>query len=183
MVRVKYRYLIVNYLYPEPSSDQKHPSHDAVPQLIQFHRPTPDKFDSRALYQAIRQAVTELFGDYGMGMVGQGLKINYHSTATSTSIVRCPQAHYQMAWAALTNMTELGKLGIPVVIRVVRVSATIRHAEEEIIRRAKDIILRAQGGEDTVGVSDIVRAAAASKRREDEEMVVEESDASDDESE
>lgn len=80
-----------------------------------------------------------------MGMVSSSLKVNYHSPATSTSIIRCPQAHYQMVWAALTYMTALPRpIGTPVVVKVVRVSGTIKMAELEVIRRAKDIILRAK---------------------------------------
>jgi ribonuclease P/MRP protein subunit POP5 len=50
-----------------------------------------------------------------------------------------------MVWAALTYITHLPKpLDTPVVIRVVRVSGTIRKAEEEVIRRSQHIIKRAR---------------------------------------
>lgn len=42
-------------------------------------------------------------------------------------------------------MTALPRpIGTPVVVKVVRVSGTIKMAELEVIRRAKDIILRAK---------------------------------------
>ena len=73
MVRVKNRYLVVNYLYPAPLSSDVRSTND-VPAVVQFNRPTPDKFDQRALREVIQDGVTELFGEYGSGMAGQGLK-------------------------------------------------------------------------------------------------------------
>lgn len=73
--------------------------------------------------------------------------VKYLSLATSTFIVRCSRAHYQMLWAALTFMdhvpTRDGQ-GRPCIFRVVRVSGTIRKAEEEAIRQAKRLILAAK---------------------------------------
>ena len=52
-----------------------------------------------------------------------------------------------MIWSALTYMTKLPKLDVPVVVRVVRVSGTIKKAEEEVIRRSRAIVKRARAGE------------------------------------
>lgn len=50
-----------------------------------------------------------------------------------------------MVWAALTYTTHLPRpLDIPVVIRVARVSGTIRKAEEEVIHQSQQIIKRAK---------------------------------------
>jgi ribonuclease P/MRP protein subunit POP5 len=76
-----------------------------------------------------------------------------------------------MVWAALTYVTHLPKpLLLPVVIRVTRVTATIRKAEEEVIRRSQLIIQRAKNWE---GKSDLpmmqsVEKAAEKERREDQ---------------
>ncbi|KAF1950169.1 hypothetical protein CC80DRAFT_427480 [Byssothecium circinans] len=172
MVRVKNRYLVVNFLYPGPTPTSK-PT-QAVPDLIQFHAPTPDEFHTGLLLRVIRDGVQDLFGDYGAGMVSNALKINYWSPATSTAIIRCPRENYEMIWAALTFVTELPKpLDTPVVIKVVRVSGTIRKAEEEVIRRAKAIIRRARAEGDGVGgkmVESVVEAVE--KRREVESRVL-----------
>jgi ribonuclease P/MRP protein subunit POP5 len=75
--------------------------------------------------------------------------VNYYSPSTSTAIIRCPRDHYEMVWAALTYITHLPKpLDTPVVIRVVRVSGTIKKAEEEVIRRSQHIIKRARAWND-----------------------------------
>ena len=72
MVRIKNRYLVVNYLYPTTSTTSK--SNDSLPDFIQFHQPTPDQFHVGLLLKAIRDGVTELFGEYGMGMISANMK-------------------------------------------------------------------------------------------------------------
>lgn len=58
------------------------------------------------------------------------------------------RAHYRLVWAALSFITRLPQpIEEPCVIQVVRVSGTIRKAEEEAIRRAKATILRATARE------------------------------------
>lgn len=170
MVRIKHRYLVVNFLYPAPATTTSSSTKEPLPDFIQFHHPTPDQLHAGLLLRAIRDGVAELFGDYGSGVVSSSLKVNYLSTATSTAIIRCPRAHYQLVWAALTFMTRLPKpINQPVVVRIVRVSGTIRKAEEEVIRRAQAIINRAKNpgneGQDQVGgpVGDIIKAAARRK--------------------
>lgn len=53
--------------------------------------------------------------------------------------------HYRLIWAALTLTTRLPRpVDRPCVIQVVRVSGTIKKAEEEAIRRARAAIKRAR---------------------------------------
>jgi ribonuclease P/MRP protein subunit POP5 len=162
MVRVKNRYLVANILYPATTSAVK--DGKPAPSIMQFHAPTPDSLHTGQLIRLIRDGIENLFGDYGMGMVNRTLKggvilpsrqfatilanavsiVIYWSPPTSTAIIRCPREHYQMVWAALTFVTKLPHPNhTPVVIKVVRVSGTIRKAEEEVIRRAKGLIRRA----------------------------------------
>lgn len=75
--------------------------------------------------------------------------VKYLSPATSTAIIRCSRAHYRLVWAALSFLTQLpktSKQGQPrdCAIQVVRVSGTIKKAEEEAIKRARAAILRAK---------------------------------------
>lgn len=75
------------------------------------------------------------------------LAVKYLSLATSTFIIKCSRAHYKLLWAALTFMdhvpTRDGR-GRSCIYRVVRVSGTIRKAEEEAIRQAKQLIIAAK---------------------------------------
>jgi hypothetical protein len=69
--------------------------------------------------------------------------VKYFSHVTSTGIVRVARENYRMVWAALTYLREIQ--GRPVVVRVVRVSGTIKKAEMEAVRRAKVDIERMRG--------------------------------------
>ena len=71
--------------------------------------------------------------------------VKYFSPATSTAIIRVSRDHYRLVWAALTFTTRLPKpVDQACVMQVVRVSGTIKKAEEEAIRRARMSIKRAQ---------------------------------------
>jgi len=71
MVRIKYRYLLVNILYPE--LPQKLGS-EKVPDVIIFNQPTSDALASYPLQKAIEAEVAKLFGDYGAGAVKASLQ-------------------------------------------------------------------------------------------------------------
>ncbi|KAF2031460.1 hypothetical protein EK21DRAFT_99632 [Setomelanomma holmii] len=170
MVRVKFRYLVADFLYPEPAAKSK----TQLPDLVQVHSPTPDAFHAGVLVRLIRDGVSELYGDYGLGMLSSGLKVNYWSPSTSTAIIRCPRDHYEMVWAALTYITRLpSPVDLPVVIRVIRVSGTIKKAEEEVVRRSQLIIRRARAFEDKgeLPMMQSVEKAAEKERRSENEVL------------
>lgn len=77
MVRIKYRYLLLNVLYPEQESrngkqSSSHQKED-LPYTVEFRRPGPDQFNGKLLSRLIRDGVSDLFGDYGAGMVAGSL--------------------------------------------------------------------------------------------------------------
>ncbi|KAG9233084.1 Rpp14/Pop5 family protein [Amylocarpus encephaloides] len=141
MVRIKNRYLLVNILYPElDDATQK-----GTPDVLAINQSTTDALKIKDLTGGIRGQVRQLFGDYGSGAISDNLQVKYLSPATSTFILRVSRVHYQVVWAALTFMTSVPvKNGKKCVFRVVRVSGTIRKAEEEAIRRAKEMIIKAR---------------------------------------
>lgn len=66
MVRLKNRYLLLEILYPEPSKpDLRSHSH------LQIHSPTPS-LTAGALAKLIRDEVSDLYGDWGVGRLGGG---------------------------------------------------------------------------------------------------------------
>lgn len=77
MVRIKHRYLLVNILYPETAEpNAKNPSNlpeQALPDLVQFHRPSPNDLTPQLLARTIRDQVLLLYGDYGLGLVSSSL--------------------------------------------------------------------------------------------------------------
>ncbi|QKX58126.1 uncharacterized protein TRUGW13939_05247 [Talaromyces rugulosus] len=154
MVRIKHRYLLVDILYPEYSKSFS--SLSSTPHHLKFHQPTADTLTPGLFSKLLRDTVSDLFGDYGVGKLGGAssgnLIIKYLSPATSTLIIRCPRAAYRLVWAALTYMNSVPistntkhKETRTAVFRVVRVSGTMRKAEEEAIRRARREVLRTKG--------------------------------------
>lgn len=80
-----------------------------------------------------------------------------------------------MLWSTLTFMDHVPvKDGRPCIFRVVRVSGTIRKAEEEAIRQAKRLILAAKEDTDS-------KLSLNSSLRNQEEMVLDINDVSSDE--
>ncbi|GJC79085.1 Rpp14/Pop5 family protein [Colletotrichum tofieldiae] len=144
MVRIKERYVLVNILYPPDVSKQQAPN---VPDFVVMHQPTTGSLTPQSLLKAIRAEVATLFGDYGSGAIEGNLQVKYLSPATSTFILKVKRAHYRLVWAALTFMTcvplKTGD-GKPCTFKVVRVSGTIRKAEEEAVRQARQLVLAAK---------------------------------------
>ncbi|KAL4977629.1 Rpp14/Pop5 family-domain-containing protein [Aspergillus desertorum] len=176
MVRLKHRYLLVEILYPDPASSPSLSSatslrnHSQQSQL-RFRAPTSDALTPSLLAKMVRDEVALMFGDWGIGRLGGvgagGISVKYLSPATSTAIIRCPRASYRLVWTALTYISrvpdisgasggkykrlDLANLSRPCVFRVVRVSGTIKKAEEEAVRRARREIVRLSG-EEEVGI-------------------------------
>ena len=77
MVRIKYRYLLVHILYPDPvESESKvttRPSDKGILDLVQFHRPSPNDLQPQHLVRSIKDQVLLLYGDYGLGLVSASL--------------------------------------------------------------------------------------------------------------
>ena len=77
MVRIKYRYLLVHILYPDQAeSDLKsntRASDESIPDLVQFHRPSPADLQPQHLVRSIKDQVLLLYGDYGLGLISASL--------------------------------------------------------------------------------------------------------------
>ncbi|KAH6668573.1 Rpp14/Pop5 family protein [Plectosphaerella plurivora] len=151
MVRIKERYLLVNILYP-PTTPKDHAG-PGVPDFVLLHQPTTDRLTAGSLMRGLQAEIADLFGDYGSGATGAtNLSVKYLSNATSTFILKIKRAHYRLVWAALTSMSVVPvKTGQarPCVFKVVRVSGTIRKAEEEAIRQARQLVLAAKMAQTT----------------------------------
>ncbi|KAK6338040.1 hypothetical protein TWF696_001511 [Orbilia brochopaga] len=142
MVRVKQRYLLFTILYPAASSAT------SLPQSMAFCQPSPASLTRTTLAAAIRASILTNFGDWGIGQAGS-FAVKYFSPATSTGILRITRPHYRTLWAALTFLRDLA--GHPVVIKVVRVSGTIRKAETEAVKLAEETIRRVKREQRAIG--------------------------------
>ena len=157
MVRLKHRYLLLNILYPAANKTTT-----STTSAICFRSPTPDHIHAGRLVDIVKIQITLLYGDFGLGISLGTLKVIYWSSATSTAILRVPRDHHRLVWAAISHVTEIpsntrrgdrgpAPPGTPCVVRVVRVSGTIRKAEEELIRRAKRDVVRAKMAQEQGG--------------------------------
>lgn len=99
MVRIKHRYLLINILYPVGQATQLKVSAAGLPDLVHFHQPTSTNFSHDMLRRLIRDGVTELFGDYGAGMIAGSLKgtCAIISLVTGGSLNHEPFALYALA--------------------------------------------------------------------------------------
>ncbi|GLA09476.1 hypothetical protein AnigIFM60653_011805 [Aspergillus niger] len=169
MVRLKHRYILLDILYPDPSTwppatsrTNKNPQSKSKSQAqLQIHSPTSDALTPGLLAKMVREEVSLMFGDYGVGRLGGagagGISVKYLSPATSTAIIRCPRASFRLVWTALTCMSQvpgfseggLKRTTRACVFRVIRVSGTMRKAEEEAIRRARREIVRLREAEES----------------------------------
>ncbi|KAF7161859.1 hypothetical protein CNMCM6106_008975 [Aspergillus hiratsukae] len=77
MVRVKHRYLLLDILYPEPSSwptsstsKPKPLSQADTHAQLRIHSPTSDALTPALLAKMVREEVAEIFGDWGVGRLG-----------------------------------------------------------------------------------------------------------------
>ena len=177
MVRIKYRYLVVQILSPnllkpgdtahfqEPSPSLLTPklhNPSTSDRLLALHAPTPDNSNVRTIIRTVRAQLLQLFGEYGSAVAGgDGLKMMYWSNATSTFVLRCRREMFRLLWTSLTFVRSLqlddergrGPGGAArkeereVVLRVVRVSGTVKKALEEVVRRNRLMMGRIRGME------------------------------------
>lgn len=75
MVRLKNRYLLVHILYPDAPNARAPTSKPTslIPEVVHFRQPTPDTVTPQLLTRAIRDEVSLLFGDYGVGATASSL--------------------------------------------------------------------------------------------------------------
>ncbi|ODV96951.1 hypothetical protein PACTADRAFT_39645 [Pachysolen tannophilus NRRL Y-2460] len=165
MVRLKTRYILFEILYPfEASSDKV----IAEPEtLLSLHQPSPSSITNKLLIQAVRQSLADHFGDYGTGTAGTSLVIKYFSPRTSTGILRVSRDFYRYICASLMLIKKID--GKDVIIRVVRVSGTIKKCEMAAIKRNKDFINALKKNE-LGGLEAMFGSASASVSAVDEEI-------------
>ncbi|KAK6345937.1 hypothetical protein TWF730_010276 [Orbilia blumenaviensis] len=149
MVRVKQRYLLFTILYPSGPPTGSTITGSKATQSMTFHSPSSPNLNRASLASLIRSSISHNFGDWGIGQCG-GFAVKYFSPATSTGILRITRDNYRTLWAALTYINEFH--GQPAVIKVIRVSGTIRKAEHEAVKVAEEAIRRVK--KEAIGVKD-----------------------------
>lgn len=123
------------------SNDGTPPVH--VTTAIQLRQPTVS-LDSRRLLQLVKASVESNFGIKGSGAVKSTLAMKYFSPRTSTGIIRVAREHVRIVWAALSYMSKINNKNV--IVRVVRVSGTIKKCEQAAIERDKKVIYMIENG-------------------------------------
>ena len=170
MVRIKNRYILVQILYPSNIPTATSKAANATPSsstITSLYAPTPDNVTSQTLIRQLRNSLSSLFGEHGLASCSNGLTIKYWSNATSVFILRCRRECLRLVWAAICFLQNLRddkvtsswkspsrKVGVSklpeqeaqeVVMRVLRVSGTIKKCEQEAVRKARELLGRAKG--------------------------------------
>ncbi|KAG0246037.1 hypothetical protein BGX31_004916 [Mortierella sp. GBA43] len=78
---------------------------------------------SKDLLYAIKESITENFGDYGAGTTQRPLSLKYFSPYTSIGILRISREETHTAWGALTLIRELK--GKPCIIKILHTSGML----------------------------------------------------------
>lgn len=129
MVRLKTRYFLFEILYPdnpEIGLDFSATDEAAMARLLR-QMPSKSPIDGRTITKALKDAILQNFGDYGMGCVASSLAVKYFSQTTSLGIVRVGRDHFRTLWAAMSYISHIE--GCRVIISVKRVSGTIKKCE------------------------------------------------------
>jgi len=80
MVRLKNRYLLVDILYPDPSTWPSAKSASPQATQLSIHSPTSDALTPGLLAKMVREEVGEMYGDWGVGKLGGASATGIHST-------------------------------------------------------------------------------------------------------
>ncbi|KAJ5083418.1 hypothetical protein N7456_012845 [Penicillium angulare] len=177
MVRLKNRYLLIDILYPDPTtwpSIKSDPNAKSAPSTTQLaiHSPTSDALTPGFLAKMVREQLQPL-----MNLMGA---VKYLSPATSTIILRCPRASFRLVWSALTYMSHVPANGGDAgqkrpnggreracVFRVLRVSGTMKKAQEDAIRRARREIVRVRGVEEKGVLGSLISGGIDGEERQE----------------
>ncbi|KAG5840705.1 hypothetical protein ANANG_G00191530 [Anguilla anguilla] len=116
MVRYKSRYLLCELCVSEQSSLQL--------------------LDDRAVFTAVRGAVSSAHGDYGAALCSTSFAVKYLNAHTGVVFLRCRKRHYRLLWSALPFITSVENRGqrIPCFINCLHIGGTIRTCQKFLIR-------------------------------------------------
>lgn len=151
MVRLKSRYILFELLYPDGLTTPARPHSDdddnnSNNQHTSQQLRQPSNVDAKQVLSAVRAELAVLLGDYGAGSVASTLQLKYFSRTTSVGIVRVAREKMRLVWAALTYVRNLDNR--PVIVRVVRVSGTVKKCEQAAIKRDLELIRAVEGYKD-----------------------------------
>ncbi|KPP67579.1 hypothetical protein Z043_113808 [Scleropages formosus] len=92
--------------------------------------------DERAVFFAVKAAVSRAHGDYGTALIGMCFSVKYLNAHTGVVFLRCRKSHYRMLWSALPFISSLESRGqrVPCFFNCLHVGGTIRTCQKFLIR-------------------------------------------------
>ncbi|KAJ8263278.1 hypothetical protein COCON_G00157350 [Conger conger] len=116
MVRYKSRYLLCELCVSDQSSLQL--------------------LDERAVFAAVRGAVSSAHGDYGSALCSASFAVKYLNAHTGVVFLRCRKSHYRVLWSALPFITSVESRGqrVPCFFNCLHIGGTIRTCQKFLIR-------------------------------------------------
>ncbi|KAF9585546.1 hypothetical protein BGW38_001884 [Lunasporangiospora selenospora] len=155
MVRFKNRYLLFEIIYSNtPLGWTSIPAATSTAKEVANLTDGPDQtpfgdtgrnqyrlppLSNRDLVNAIKDSISENFGDYGAGLIGKHMILKYFSSHTNIGIFRVARDDMHVLWGALTFITVLN--GNSCMIKVLHTAGTISHCQLMSIQYDRDRIL------------------------------------------
>ncbi|KAJ4455951.1 putative Rpp14 family protein [Paratrimastix pyriformis] len=123
MVRMKYRYFLVELVWEGQHTDP----------TLNFHK----------IKDEIIQSIQQNFGDLGIGLLSDSFKVCSVSPATNKFIIRCARLQYQRCWQAMTLIRKFSEQ--PCILRVLHVGGTIRTCQSASLDHDRKMLLALKG--------------------------------------
>lgn len=119
MVRIKHRY-IIGQLLIDPN---------AMKQDVEY--------TVKDIVQIIREKIQNLFGDYGMGLIGNSLVIKYYDNNSRIFLLKTTRDGLKETWFALSTIVEIKKVAL--IVRVLNVCSSERTFPNDL-KKIYDVI-------------------------------------------
>ncbi|XP_066500071.1 ribonuclease P/MRP protein subunit POP5 [Hoplias malabaricus] len=100
--------------------------------------------EEKAIYQAVKAAVTKAHGEYGAALFSIGSAVAYLNAYTGVVMLRFRKAHYQLMWSALPFITSIGNQSqrVPCFFNCIHVGGTIRTCQKFLVRYGRQQLCR-----------------------------------------
>ncbi|BFZ18277.1 hypothetical protein BsWGS_21316 [Bradybaena similaris] len=112
MVRFKNRYLLCELVFPDKNKE--------IPPI-----------DTKNVYLAVRDAILEAHGDYGLGAVQFSLSVKYLNIKTNIAIIRVERKHLSIVASSVVFIKKVGSHSI--IMKTLHVGGSIRACQKFLI--------------------------------------------------
>uniref|UniRef100_A0A0B7B3Z7 Ribonuclease P/MRP protein subunit POP5 n=1 Tax=Arion vulgaris TaxID=1028688 RepID=A0A0B7B3Z7_9EUPU len=112
MVRFKNRYLLCELVFPDTKKESPN-------------------IDSKTVYFAVRDAVLDAHGDYGLGAVQFSLSVKYFNIKTNIVIIRVERMYFDIVASSVIFVRKIGIHNV--IIKTLHVGGSVRACQKFLI--------------------------------------------------